>query len=508
MTYHITFFSIFLFLLTPANPSQFSSLRPIDLSLQNPTSAAEDVQIPRSLSYQGKLTDDQGNPVSDSIYSITFRLFSVPSGGSAYWSETQSIQTRVGLFHTLLGSVTPIPYIPIDGNCYLEMQVNPNPPLTPRIRIVSSAYSYLTKKADSANYAQPIGTAGGDLTGNYPNPTIANNAVNSAKILDRTIAGTDINQMGANAGQVLKWTGSIWAPADDNAGGPPSGPAGGDLTGNYPNPTIANNAVNSAKILDGTIRGVDIAKPCTLTASVATPNAVLRIKNTGGGHGIIIDSAGYDGVSVYRALIGVHVRRAGLTGLSVDSAGEVGVSAWGSQCGGSFSAYTAAAVGLYANAYLLRTTDTAIYAYGRGYATGGWYTAGLFGDKEAPCIISPELTIVAYGTGKLTNGSATIKYPDIFKENIRPDVPVSITLTPRGNPNGVLVVSSTYADRFVVSLKSIPGWDGDSDVEFNWIAFGTLREYETSPRAKAEWERMMQERAQRAQKREIGGEDD
>ena len=115
--------------------------------------AVDQISIPHLLNYQGRLTDTLGRMVRDSIYPVTFRLYKLSSGGVPFWSEARSVSTHGGLFNCLLGLVTPVESLPSGGACYLEMQFDPEPAMTPRIRIVSSAYSFFARKADTANVA-------------------------------------------------------------------------------------------------------------------------------------------------------------------------------------------------------------------------------------------------------------------------------------------------------------------------------------------------------------------
>jgi hypothetical protein len=130
-----------------------------DMKAVKATPVAQDqITIPQFLNYQGKLTDTAGRPVPNGAYAVTFNMYAESTGGAAFWTELQNVQARNGLFNVQLGKVTPLTYMPWDGNCYLEMQVHPDPVMTPRVRIVSAAYAYVTRKADTANYALAGGT--------------------------------------------------------------------------------------------------------------------------------------------------------------------------------------------------------------------------------------------------------------------------------------------------------------------------------------------------------------
>jgi len=202
---------------------------------------------PRLLSYQGFVTDTLGNPINDTL-DFLFRIYSASSGGTTIWTEIQldMIITK-GIFHAVLGSVTPIPdsVFTKSTNRWLEMRIA-GQTMSPRTQIMAAGYAFTATYSDTAEYARSAPAidscrisanshklqgkdttaldlryinegqvAGGVLGGTYPNPSLADNVVTTSKILDSAVTMVKINRSGANPGQVIKWNGTAWQPDID-----------------------------------------------------------------------------------------------------------------------------------------------------------------------------------------------------------------------------------------------------------------------------------------------------
>ncbi len=115
-------------------------------------SPSSHAQIPRTLSYQGVLTDNAGKPRPDGSYNFTFRFYTLPTGGTAIWSESKSLLVKSGLFSTALGEQTSFgAAVKFDTQYWLGIQVGSDPELSPRIALTSVGYSFSSLRADTAS---------------------------------------------------------------------------------------------------------------------------------------------------------------------------------------------------------------------------------------------------------------------------------------------------------------------------------------------------------------------
>lgn len=194
----------------------------------------------------------QGTPVTGTFYSIAWSLHPYyikvemdPNGGNSYqWMGTSQLLSVPYALHAKNVELEA------DGDSQNELQ---------KISINGSVIT-LDKNGGSVTLPSTSGDNWGSQVA-ATNATLGGNGTTANPL--------KIAQQSATSGQVLKWNGTTWAPATDETGSSnPTGPAGGDLTGTYPNPTIADAKIISAKILDGTIAAADLSTNSVTTDKI------------------------------------------------------------------------------------------------------------------------------------------------------------------------------------------------------------------------------------------------
>ncbi len=217
----------------------------------SPGRASADTHVPRTMGYQGVLTDAGSGAVPDGSYSLAFKLYEAASGGDALWAEEQYVAVANGVFNTVLGGVNPL-NLPFSRQYWLGVTVGEGVEMTPRIQLTSSAYSLRAANADSLN---------GLSAGVTPAPN---------RIIPLGPDGKFPSSV-LPSGQLL------------------SGTAEGDITAVYAGTGLAGGGESGDVTLAANV-------PFALSGVTGTVDAIIAGINTGDGRGVYGESAGGTGV--------------------------------------------------------------------------------------------------------------------------------------------------------------------------------------------------------------------
>lgn len=112
--------------------------------------------VPQLVNYQGSLTATDGSPI-DSTLSMTIRLYDAATNGTVLWTEVHpTVQVSSGLFHVMLGSLTPLGDL-FASPRWIGISIGEDGEMTPREQIVTVAHAYRVGTVD--------GASGGTITG-------------------------------------------------------------------------------------------------------------------------------------------------------------------------------------------------------------------------------------------------------------------------------------------------------------------------------------------------------
>ncbi len=168
-------------------------------------SAFAAAEVPHVVNYQGRLIDDNGDPVPDDYYKLSFTVYDHPTdfAGHVLWtSGQQSVAVTNGLFTYLLGSSVPFTFdLTADTLLWLGISVGGEAEMTPRTQMSTVPFAFRALVADEVSdegdewldetgdtlegtlYFDTDGQAGQlTISGGASNISLANNGYTTAEL--------------------------------------------------------------------------------------------------------------------------------------------------------------------------------------------------------------------------------------------------------------------------------------------------------------------------------------
>lgn len=145
----------------------FSKFLPLVLVLSVFFTFEVSAQQTKKISLQGFLKDANGKAVADGQQNITFKLYTQEAGGTAEWTEDQTINVFGGVYSTHLGKTIPLDNLNWGAATYYVGVTVQGTELVPRTELTFAPYSLGSPKAQEVVCSGAVG----DIKHSILNPT-------------------------------------------------------------------------------------------------------------------------------------------------------------------------------------------------------------------------------------------------------------------------------------------------------------------------------------------------
>lgn len=263
---------------------------------------------PQGFNYQSVIRNSAGDPLANQTVSLVFTIRSGSSTGTLVYYEKHNTSTNeFGIVNLVIGRGTPLlgTFSAIDwssGPKFLEVSIE----TLPGIYDVLGSSELLS--VPYALYAQNSGSGGGGGADNWGSQTaFTDNTLKGNGLANNPIG---LAQQNAQPGQVLKWDGNQWTPANDltgSGGGGGTGTVtqvntGAGLTGG-PITTIGTIALSPSGVTAGTYGSATEIPVISVDAQGRVTNVFKTIVQPGAvglnpGTGINIQTNGFNNFTI------------------------------------------------------------------------------------------------------------------------------------------------------------------------------------------------------------------